>query len=106
MIDGRSRLLLTMPNDSPPTEVADANRDPVAPDAYPLPITNAPVRVAGNSFVLMSIRAPLKSPCRSGENVFDAVIVCTSPAGNMSSGTTRFSGSGLGMREPLSELVV
>ena len=64
------------------------------------------LRVLGNSRVLMSTSAPLKSPCRSGVKVLLVVMVCSRPAGNMSSGTTRRSGSGLGTRAPLSELVV
>jgi hypothetical protein len=54
----------------------------------------------------MSTCAPLKSPCWSGVNVFEVVIDCSSPAGKRSSGTTFRSGSGLGMRDPLSDVVV
>ena len=50
--------------------------------------------------------APEKSPAWSGVNVFDVVTDCSSAVGNMSSGTTRRSGSGLGSRAPLSEVVV
>jgi hypothetical protein len=64
------------------------------------------VRRAGNSRVRMSTCAPEKSPDRSGVNVFDVVMVWSSPVGKRSSGTTLRSGSGLGSRAPLSEVVV
>ena len=63
-------------------------------------------RIAGNSRVLISTCAPLKSPCWSGVKVLEVVIVSRRPDGNRSSGTVRFSGSGLGTRVPLSGVVV
>ena len=60
----------------------------------------------GYSRVRMFTSAPLKSPDRLGVKVLVVDTVCSSPAGNMSSGTTRRSGSGLGMRAPLSAAVV
>ena len=69
-------------------------------------LLKAQVRWVGNSRVWISTCAPEKSPGWSGVNVFTVVIVCNSPAGNRSSGTTFFSGSGLGMRAPFREVCV
>ena len=41
-----------------------------------------------------------------GEEVRRTYSLCSSPLGKRSSGTTLRSGSGLGMRDPLSEVVV
>ena len=54
----------------------------------------------------MSTEAPEKSPGWSGVNVFDVVMLWMSPDGKRSSATTLRSGSGLGMRVPLSDAVV
>ena len=63
-------------------------------------------RRAGNSRVLRLTAAPLKSPGWSGVKVFEVVMPSSRLAGNRSSGTTLRSGSGLGIRAPLSEVVV
>ena len=63
-------------------------------------------RFAGNSRVVMSTDAPVKSPGWSGVNVLLVVTLCSSADGNRSSGTTLRSGSGLGMRAPFSDVVV
>ena len=63
-------------------------------------------RSAGNSCVVTFTAAPLKSPGWSGVNVFEVVIPSSSSEGNRSSGTTFRSGSGLGRRAPLSDVVV
>ena len=58
------------------------------------------VRRSGNSRVSMSTEAPEKSPAKSGVNVLVVLMDCSSADGKMSSGTKRFSGSGLGSRAP------
>ena len=73
---------------------------------YPVESEKAVTRDAGNSRVRRSTSAPLKSPDWSGVNVFDVVTDCSRFDGKRSSGTTRRSGSGLGMRAPLSDVVV
>src|SRR4029450_10936048 len=103
---GRLRLLLTRANRSPPARGAARTFDPVVPELYPVLNVYVICRFAGTSRVLMSTCAPLKSPGWSGLNVFDVVIVCSRYDAKRSSGTMRFSGSGLGMRAPLSEAVV
>ncbi len=54
----------------------------------------------GNSLVDRSTEPPLKLPGLSGVNVLDVTTSSSSPPGNRSSGTSRFSGSGLGSGAP------
>ena len=72
------------------------------------PVENESVicRSAGNSRVLMLTSAPEKSPERSGVKVLLVEIPSSRPAGKRSSGTTFRSGSVLGIRAPLSDVVV
>ena len=104
--EGMLRLLPTRAKYSPPCRGARNTDCPVAASLRPLETEYVNCRLAGNSRVLMSTCAPLKSPCRSGVNVLEVVIDWMMPLGKRSSGTTLRSGSGLGMRAPLSDAVV
>ena len=106
MKPGSARAPAPVANRSPFTRPGMVTRRPSTASDAPVLVLIAQVRCAGNSRVWMSTLAPAKSPGWSGVKVFTVVIVWSRPVGKRSSGTTFFSGSGLGIRAPLSEVCV
>ena len=104
--DGSARGPAPSATGSPDSRTEKIRSLPMTRELKPVPTENDTLRWAGNSRVLMLTCAPEKSPGWSGVNVFEVVTPSRRAAGKRSNGTTFFSGSGLGMRAPLSEAVV
>src|SRR5918995_546583 len=95
-----------VPSHSPPTVGARRMSLPLAAVLRPADAEKLTTRPAGNSRVFKLTDAPEKSPGWSGVKVLEVVIPSSRAEGKRSSGTTLRSGSGLGTRAPLRDVVV